>query len=190
MKRAIPASLIGLLAAASASGQLQTSYDARMQAELIGVLTQTRLSVELDGVPAREAFRSVSAALATPVIGRYSDDRFGHGIDPEAPITFKAQDAPARLVLEMILEQCATYEPCIWQLRKGYIEVGTKERLSFPAAAETRLYNVRDLMLEPPHFVAPHLGSGGPGGGGMPPIALVMVERGHGMPSTRTPAPP
>ncbi|MHC4142420.1 MAG: hypothetical protein ACYSUF_11265, partial [Planctomycetota bacterium] len=71
-----------------------------------------------------------------------------------------------------VLEQCATYEPCIWQLRKGYIEVGTKERLSFPAAAETRLYNLRDLMLEPPHFVAPLLGSGGLGGGGMPSIGF------------------
>jgi hypothetical protein len=155
VKRAIPAPLIGLLAAGSAFGQLQTSYDAEMQAELIGVLTHTRLSVEFDGVPAREAFRSVSAALATPIFGRYSDDRFGHGIDPEVPVTFKAEDAGARLVLEMILEQCAAYEPCIWQLRKGYIEVGTKERLGFPAAAEARLYNVRDLMLEPPYFVSP-----------------------------------
>jgi hypothetical protein len=152
VKRAIPAFLISLPAAASASGQFQTSWDARMQAELIGVLTQTRLSVEFDGVPAREAFRSISAALRTPVLGRYSDDRFGHGIDPAVPITFMADDAPARLVLEMVLEQCATYEPCIWQLRKGSIEVGTKERLSFPAAAETRLYNLRDLMLEPPRF--------------------------------------
>ncbi|MHC4127448.1 MAG: hypothetical protein ACYSUA_04630, partial [Planctomycetota bacterium] len=165
MKRAILASLIGLLAAGTASGQFQTSWDARMKAELIGVLTHTRLSVEFDGVPARAAFRSISAALATPVIARYSDDRFGHGIDPAAPLYFKAEDAPARLVLEMILEQCATYEPCIWQLRKGYIEVGTKERLSFPAAAESRLYNLRDLMLEPPHFVAPPLGAVGKGGG-------------------------
>jgi hypothetical protein len=167
VKRAIPAFLISLLAAAGASGQFQTSWDARMQAELIGVLTHARLSVEFDGVPAREAFRSISAALATPVMGRYSDDRFGHGIDPEVPITFRAQDAPARLVLEMVLEQCATYEPCIWQLRKGYIEVGTKERLSFPAAAEARLYNLRDLMLEPPYFVGPPLGAIGLGGGRM-----------------------
>jgi hypothetical protein len=156
-----------LLTAATASGQFQTSWDARMQAELIGVLTQTRLSVEFDGLPAREAFRSISAALATPVRGRYSDDRFGHGIDPAVPITFTADDAPARLVLEMILEQCATYEPCVWQLRKGYIEVGTKERLSFPAAAETRLYNLRDLMLEPPYFAAPPFGAIGLGGGRM-----------------------
>jgi hypothetical protein len=152
VRRVIPASLVSLLAAAGASGQFRTSYDEKMQAELIGVLTETRLSVVFDGVPARAAFRSISVALATPIIGRYSDDRFGHGIDPDVPITFMADDAPARLILEMVLEQCATYEPCIWQLRKGYIEVGTKERLSFPAAAESRLYNLRDLMLEPPYF--------------------------------------
>jgi hypothetical protein len=165
---------VSLLAASGVSGQFQTSWDAQVQAELIGVLTQTRLTVEFDGVPAREAFRSLSAALATPIRGRYSDDRFGYGIDPTAPVYFRANDAAARLILEMVLEQCATYEPCVWQLRKGYIEVGTKERLSFPAAAESRLYNVRDLMLEPPYFARLERrstpfgsrGGGGAGGGG------------------------
>jgi hypothetical protein len=173
VKRAILSYSACLLTAAGASGQFQTSWDAQMQAELIGVLTQTRLTVEFDGVPARAAFRSISAALATPVRGRYSDDRFGHGIDPSVPIYFTADDAPARLVLEMVLEQCATYEPCIWQLRKGYIEVGTKERLSFPAAAETRLYNVRDLMLEPPRFESGgYTGSPLAGGGMITPGCL------------------
>jgi hypothetical protein len=177
VKRAIPASLVSLLAAAGASGQFQTSWDVQMHAELIGVLSDTRLTVAFDGVPAREAFRSLSTALATPIRGRYSDDRFGHGIDPVVPIHFKADDAPARLILEMVLEQCATYEPCLWQLRKGYIEVGTKERLSFPAAAETRLYNLRDLMLEPPHFVAPPLGALGLGGGRMTMVGFDRSRR-------------
>jgi hypothetical protein len=147
--------VICLLAAGSASGQFQAPVDVEMRARLIGVLTHTRLSVEFDGVPAREAFRSLSAALATPIIGRYADDRFGHGIEPDLPVTFQLDEAPARLVLELILEQCTLYEPCTWQLRKGFIEVGTKERLSWPAAAETRLYNIRDLMLEPPYFASP-----------------------------------
>jgi len=43
-------------------------------------------------------------------------------------------------------------------LRKGFIEVGTKERLSFPAAAESRLYPIRDLMLEPPYFIGLEVG--------------------------------
>jgi len=96
VKRAILPYLACLLTAAGASGQFQTSYDARMQAELIGVLTHTRLSVEFEGVPARAAFRSISAALATPVIGRYGDDRFGHGIDAEAPRTSRASGNCAR----------------------------------------------------------------------------------------------
>jgi hypothetical protein len=47
------------------------------------------------------------------------------------------------------------YEPITWQLRHGFVEVGTKERLSAPAACESRSYSVRDLMLEPPYFVSP-----------------------------------
>jgi hypothetical protein len=38
--------------------------------------------------------------------------------------------------------------------------VGTKERLSAPAAAETRLYSLTDLALQPPYFEGP----GGVGG--------------------------
>lgn len=160
MKRAFLSSLVGLLCASTASGQARSSFDLEMQARLIGVLTETRLSARFDGVPAREALRSLSVALGTPIIGRYADDRFGHGIIPDTPITFGVTDSPARLTLDLIVEQCGLYEPCIWQLRKGYIEVGTKERLSFPGAAETDVYDVRDLMLEPPVFVS-EIGGGG-----------------------------
>ncbi|MHC4218997.1 MAG: hypothetical protein ACYSU7_11140, partial [Planctomycetota bacterium] len=46
------------------------------------------------------------------------------------------------------------------QLRKGFIEVGTKDRLSFPAATETRAYNAGDLLLEAPYFATrPDAGS-------------------------------
>src|SRR5262249_40199027 len=72
--------------------------------------------------------------------------------DPETPITLDVVESPARLVLEAMIEQCALNDPCTWQLRTSYIEVGTKERLGAPAAAVTRIYNARDLMLEAPYF--------------------------------------
>jgi hypothetical protein len=138
------------------------------KARLLGVLTCTQLAVHFDEAPAREAIGALSRALAVPIIGRYSDDRIGHGIDGESPITLRLEGVSALLVLEMILEQAAEYEPLTWQLRRGFIEVGTKERLSAPAACEMRTYNVRDLMLEPPYFAAP---SGvGFGSGGMPSV--------------------
>ncbi len=151
VKRSIIPALLCLMAAGGAHGQAQTSKDDE-RARLIGVLEQTRLSVELDGIPARAAFRSIAAALRTTIIVHYASADGGAGIDPETPVSLQLAETPARLVLESIIEQCALFEPCTWQLRSGYVEVGTKQRLGIPGAAETRPYNVSDLMLEPPYF--------------------------------------
>lgn len=145
-----PALLIaaGLLAAGQSFGQASDE----MRASAYGAMVHTRLSVAFDDVSARDAIRSVSVATGVTIIGRYGDDRVGHGIQPETPIAFEIDDVPALFVLEMILEQCALYEPCTWQVRKGFVEVGTKERLSTPGASETRTYNIRDLLIEAPYF--------------------------------------
>jgi hypothetical protein len=113
-------------------------------------------------------------------VGRYRDDRFAQGIDPGTPVTLDASDEPALTVIELLLDQCATDDPCTWQLRDGYVEVGTKDRLGAASARETRCYPLRDLLSEPLHFDnAPQLdiaaalsqagsyGGGGTGGGGM-----------------------
>jgi hypothetical protein len=160
--RSIIPPLFCLVAAGGAYGQVQTSMDDEMRARLIGVLDRTRLSVEFDGLPARAAFRAIAAALRTTIIVHYATDEGGAGIDPESPVTLQVAESPARLVLESIVEQCALYDPCTWQLRSGYVEVGTRDRLGVRGAAETRPYNLRDLMLEAPYFEnAPIAGFGG-----------------------------
>lgn len=153
-------------AAAVPGGEQDRAQQER--ARLLGALTYTQLAVHFDEAPACEAIGALSRALAVPIIGRYSDDRVGHGIDAEASITLRLEGASALFVLEMILEQAAEYEPITWQLRRGFVEVGTKERLSAPSACEMRTYNVRDLMLEPPYFPAPF--GLGFGGSGMPSV--------------------
>jgi len=149
----ILSAVLCLIALPAAEASQDAAEESR--ARLLGALTGTKLTVRFDEAPAREAIGSLSKALAIPIIGRFSDDRIGHGIDPEAPITFTLEEASGLFVLEMILEQATEYEPITWQLRHGFVEVGTKERLSAPAACESRSYNVRDLMLEPPYFVSP-----------------------------------
>lgn len=170
-------SLALLAAAGGASGQLETSIDVENRARLIGVLDLTRLSVEFDGVPARAAFRSIGAALGTTIVVHYAREGApAPGIDPDTPVTLRVAESPARLVLEAVVEQCALYDACTWQLRSGYVEVGTKERLGYPGAAETRVYDLRDLMLEAPCFAAPLMFGipfgGGGGGGGAPVVSF------------------
>jgi uncharacterized membrane protein YgcG len=146
------------------------------QARLLGALVQGRVTADFNQTPARDAFEYLQASLGVPLVVRYDTDRNATGgIDPDAPITLEADRVLALDLLKLMLAQCEDFEPCTWQLRDGYIEIGTKERLSVPAARELRMYPVRDLLFDPPMFDnAPDFnlsdsiqqGGGGFGGGG------------------------
>ncbi len=149
------------------------------KAHMLSVLLYTDVTVEFPEMPARDVFNYLQTILGINIVGRYNDDRTAEGIDPETPITLNVVDQPALTVLEMILDQCeALDEATTWQLRNGFVEVGTKSRLSAAGARETRYYPIRDLLFEPPRFDnAPELdldsalnqggvGGGGRGGGG------------------------
>jgi uncharacterized membrane protein YgcG len=149
------------------------------KARMLGMLLYTDISVQFDQTPARDAIKYLQTVLGITIIGRYSDDRAGVGIDPETPITIDVTDKPALSVLELVLEQCsAEGDQCTWQIREGFVEVGTKERLATSDRNNIRYYSIRDLLFEPPMFDnAPTLdldaalqqgqqGGGGGGGGG------------------------
>jgi uncharacterized membrane protein YgcG len=140
------------------------------RADMLKVLTRTTVTVQFSETPARDAFRYLARVADLHIVGRYADDRVGYGIDPETPITLDAFAQPPLTVIELVLDQCEDLDPCTWQLRNGYVEVGTKDRLAAPSAREIRYYPLRDLLFEPPAFDnAPELdggGRGGMGGGG------------------------
>ncbi len=130
---------------------VQAPDEELVRRRLAEVLTATKVTVEFDATPAREAFGVLGKHMGIPLVGRYLDDPTGHGIDPERPITLRAADRPALSVLEDMLAACN--EPgssCTWQIRKGFVEFGTKERLSVPAARETRTYYIADLIAGGP----------------------------------------
>ena len=181
---------VSLLAAATAHGQATTAREWWIPSQppapadakpaeigtpehMLGVLVYTKLTVRLDEVPAREAIEYLRAVLGINILGRYRDDKAGFGIDPETPITLHADDRPALEILELVLAQCEDLEGCTWQLRRGFIEVGTKARLSQPGAQQIRHYSIRDLMQVAPYFdntpklnLDAALNQGGGGGGG------------------------
>ena len=183
----------GLLVAAPAFGQglsdriSQTMQNrAKAQAKssdkshMLSVLMYSDIAVEFNDTSARDAIDYLQTVLGINIVGRYLDDKTGEGLDPDALINLDVVDQPALTVLEMVLDQCGDGEPTTWQLRNGYVEVGTKERLSSAAAREIRYYPIRDLLFEPTYFDnAPELdlnsalnqgnqggGRGGGGGGG------------------------
>jgi hypothetical protein len=120
-------------------------------ARLYGALLYTKISVDFSEAPAREAIGALRAAVGVPLIGRFRDDRPGYGVDPATPITLHVSEAPALDVLEEIGAQCARDAgECTWQIRKGFIEFGTKRRLSVPAASEARTYYIADVIMDIP----------------------------------------
>jgi uncharacterized membrane protein YgcG len=166
--------------------QAQNARGATTKGQMLGTLLYTDLSVTFTDTPAREAINYIATSTGLSIIGRYSDDRVGEGIDPEATINLNVSDRPALTILEMVLDQCADeVSECTWQLRDGFLEVGTKERLAAKSAQEIRYYPIRDLLFEPPRYDnAPSLdlesalsqsdnasgggfGGGGGGGGGI-----------------------
>ncbi|MFZ9915171.1 MAG: hypothetical protein ACO3IB_07525, partial [Phycisphaerales bacterium] len=119
---------------------------------LLGALLYTDMSVNFDKTPAKTAFEYLATNMGVQLVVRYEGEGGTGGIDPELEISLKLEGEPALTVLERMLEICATDEACTWQIREGFIEAGTKERLAVPAARELRMYPIRDLLMEPPQF--------------------------------------
>ncbi len=142
---------------------------------LLNSLMNTLVSVQFQETPAPQTLTHLASVVDITIVARYVDQRHFSGIDPDTLITLEAEDQTALDVLEQILEQCSLAEPCTWQLRHGFVEVGSTERLSVPAARETRTYAIGDLLQELQIFDnAPQLdldaalnqAGGGSGGGG------------------------
>jgi hypothetical protein len=144
---------------------------------LLGALLYTDVTANFENTPAKTAFEFIGKQLGVPFIVRFAGEGGSDGIDPELEINLNLEKVPAITAVERLLEICGTESACTWQIREGFIEAGTKDRLAVPAARELRMYPIRDLLFEPPMFDnAPDFnlgsalqqgGQGGGGGGGM-----------------------
>jgi len=165
----------GLVESTALASAATVTQDNSSKAQMLSKLLYQDVTLQFQDTAARDAIEYLANVLGINIIGRYNDDRTQIGIDPETPINLDVQERPALTVLEMVLDQTQDEfgGEATWQLRDGYVEVGTKERLN--AFREMRIYPVRELLFEPPMFNnAPNLdideildgGSGGSGGGG------------------------
>ena len=180
--------LVTLVAVAPASGQnlserintvleQRATKQATAKGPILRALLTTSISVKFEDTKAKEAFAYLKQLIGVEMVVRWSDDPgAGDGLDPEARLTFEMNSAQALVVLERMIDMSTT-EPATWQLRQGYLEVGTKSRLNARGSQETRIYPIRDLLFEAPTFDnAPEFnlaqsvqtGGGGGGGGGVP----------------------
>ncbi len=156
--------------------QQRQAQRAQSKAGVLRAILTTGVSVKFQETKAKEAFEYLRSLLGVQMVVRWSNDPgASDGIDPETPITLEMNNAQALVVLERMIEM-ATTEPATWQLRQGYLEVGTKARLNARGSQETQIYPIRDLLFEAPNFdnapvfnlnqaVQQGAGQGGGGGG-------------------------
>jgi hypothetical protein len=130
----------------------QEKKETQGRQKMLQTLLYRDLTVDFTEAPAKDVFDFFRTALDLNIVVRYSNDAVGFGIDPEQPITLEAEKTPALVVLELVLEQCSVVDDCTWQLRKGFLEVGSKQRLSVPAARVLRWAPIDELVFEAPHF--------------------------------------
>lgn len=122
-------------------------------ARLLQKLYFTELALDFERTPITEAIDYLAEVMGVRIVARTADDRVGHGLDPELRITLRTESITALTALEYLLEVASTEEDvCTWQLRRGYIEVGTKDRLAASAAQELRSYPLDDLLMVVPTF--------------------------------------
>lgn len=108
----------------------------------------------------------------------WEDDRFTDGLQKDARLSVKVEEAPVLELVERVLEEVQSdFSENSWQInRQGQLEVGPKVRLN--RYKERRFYDINDLLFEIPDFAqVPELdldqvlqqsqsGGGGGGGGG------------------------
>lgn len=142
---------------------------------ILFALVATDLSVDFNETPAKDAIKFIGDSLGIQMVVRWQSERNPTGMDPEAPVTMKFGRINSLDALEQMLEQIGGETACTWQLRKGFLEVGTKDNLARPSARQTKIYPISDLLYETPYFnnapdfnidAALNQGSGGNGSGG------------------------
>jgi uncharacterized membrane protein YgcG len=126
-------------------------------------------------LPLREALERVAAASGVEIRGLWVG-RADPGLDPEMPVQAEMPPHASCLdLLERILDESSpSGEPAWWQTTKLGIEVGLRPALLRPRAMETRVYDVKDLLVRVPMFRStgvpqvpnPGQGAGGGGAGG------------------------
>ena len=95
------------------------------------------------------------------------------GVVQDTPITLRLRDRPLETVLDHVLRQAGagSFDPIGHAVIDGVIEVSTRAELA--RSVETRVYNIRSLLADPPEFRrAPRLA----GAGGEPPVALRLPD--------------
>lgn len=147
------------------------------------VLLMRPITIQFDNQRLEAVINFIRDTTNADIDAKYIDDKHTDGLDPEEPISLRAENVTALQLIEMVLERAesefAAPGSNTWQFTDtGTLEIGPKERLNQRRRVE--IYNIADMLTEVPEYTeAPTFdlnsilqsgGGGGGGGGGQSPF--------------------
>jgi hypothetical protein len=136
----------------SAEKTLNQSGDrwANTNGEVHGRLAYLRLDIVCDESDPKAVRKALASALGLNFVDHFPHATPTGGTDP--PLNLSLRDVGAVEALETIVAASSLTQSGTWQVRDGILEVGPKSILARRTPTLTRVYNVTDLLLEPPRF--------------------------------------
>ena len=121
-------------------------------------------SVAFDQTPIEEALRFLQNVSGVPIVVDWPALELA-GVEKSTEISLELRDVPLRKVLQLALDTASPFEPLTFYLEDGLLHVTTLAEAD--ADLVTRVYDIRDLIVEVPDFDVGDADLGGGGGGGL-----------------------
>jgi uncharacterized membrane protein YgcG len=155
---AVAAVSLALTGAAAAPAVAQAHAPAR------GTLNSSQPEMRLDGVPLSDALAYLQDVTGVNMSVNWRALE-AIGVARDTPVTVRLRNVKVRKALQVILNEAAPGQ-LAYYVDQNVLQVTTKELAD--ADMVTRVYDIRDLLVEVPDFKAPDfdIGNGNSGGSG------------------------
>ena len=131
--------------------------------EQVGRLLYSKVTLEFEEVPLREALRALRRELGLNMMVFLADPSGKTqrpGFDGEQMVSLALREVDGRAALEALIAFAG--KEVTWQLHNGVVEVGPRAHLARQEAREARFYDTSDLAIDPPDWEAPQSPGGAP----------------------------
>lgn len=125
---------------------------AQTDAQVHGRLAHLQLDVSCDQADPRALRRAFARSIGVNMIDHFPRTP---KIDPATSgISLELQDVNAAELLKILVDMAGQHGPGAWQVREGIMEMGPRDILARRTAHVTKVYDITDLLIEPPHFIS------------------------------------
>jgi hypothetical protein len=159
MRRLAPRLVLAAVAAVTASAAF---------AQQAGVVPQASLArpvpaITLDETPLADTFDFLQNLTGAGFYVDWAELELA-GVDETTPVSLQLRGVSFRKLLQLTLDTVSPFEPLTFYIDEGIIHITTLDKAD--RMLVTRLYDIRDLIVEIPDFPVEDANLGGFGGGG------------------------